>query len=114
MMRLRAALALSAVAIVALLLGGTTASAGRTTIKLDDNFFSPSSKSIKKGTTVRFKWVGEEKHNVVKKKGPGRSFASETTDAPGVHFKKKFKKAGTYRIICTIHADEMKLKLKVN
>jgi plastocyanin len=30
-----------------------------------------------------------------------------------VHYKKKFKKAGTYKLICTVH-DDMKVKLKVN
>jgi plastocyanin len=54
-----------------------------------------------------------EDHNVVKKKGPGGDFASETTDAPGVNFKKKFKKTGRYKLICTIHPDEMVLRLRV-
>ena len=40
-------------------------------------------------------------------------FASDTTDAAGVNFTHKFKKAGTYKIICTLHED-MKMKLKVN
>ena len=104
--------ALAAVAGSALLAGGATGAAS-TTIKLGDNFFSPDKKSVAKGTKVRFKWIGEEKHNVVKQSGPGGAFASETTDAPGVHYTKKFKKAGKYKILCTIHEEDMKLTLKV-
>ena len=104
-------IALVAIAGLALLAGGATGAAS-TTIKLDDNFFSPDSKSVKKGTKVRFKWVGDNPHNVVKASGPGGSFSSETTSKPGVNYTKKFKKAGKYKIVCTIH-DGMDLKLKV-
>ena len=50
---------------------------------------------------------------MTKKKGPGGGFASETTDDRGVNFKHKFKKAGTYKLICTVH-DGMKMKVKVD
>jgi plastocyanin len=103
--------ALAAIAAFALAAGGASGAAS-TTIKVDDNFFSPAKKSVAKGTTVRFNWVGDNPHNVVKRKGPGGSFASETTSKPGVNFTKKFKKAGTYKIVCTIH-DGMNLRLKV-
>jgi plastocyanin len=88
------------------------ATAGKKTVKLGDNFFAPPSLTVKKGTLVRFKWIGENDHNVVKKKGPGKSSASTTTDAPGIHFKKRFKKTGNYKLICTIH-EKMKMGLSV-
>ena len=107
--------ALAAVAaLVALLVPAGGGAASGTTIKLDDNFFAPDKKTVSAGTTVRFKWVGDNDHNVVKSSGPGRAFSSETTDETGVNYTKKFKKAGKYKILCTIHADEMKLTLKVN
>jgi plastocyanin len=106
-----ASIALTAVVGLALLAGGATGAAS-TTIKLDDNFFSPAKKSVKKRTKVRFKWVGSNPHNVVKRSGPGGSFRSQTTSSPGVNYTKKFKKAGKYKIVCTIH-DGMKLTLKV-
>ena len=49
---------------------------------------------------------------MTKKKGPGGGFASATTDTRGVNFQKKFKKAGTYKLICTVH-DGMKMKVQV-
>lgn len=103
------ATAISAV-MVGLVVG--QAAAGKKTVKLGDNFFSPASLTVKKGTLVRFKWIGENDHNVVKKKGPGKPFGSVTTDAPGIHFKKRFKKTGNYKIICTIH-EKMKMGLSV-
>lgn len=103
---------LAAVAAMVALLVPAGGGAAGTTIKVGDNFFAPDKKTVSKGTKVRFKWVGTDDHNVVKQSGPGGSFASETTDDPGVNFTKKFKKSGKYKIICTLH-DEMKLTLKV-
>jgi plastocyanin len=82
------------------------------TIKLKDNFFAPSKKTVRRGTTVRFKWVGINAHNVVKASGPEGRFASRTTWRRGVNFAKKFRKTGTYRLVCTLHSG-MELELKV-
>ena len=103
--------ALVAVGVLALL--GSGAAAAATTIKVDDNFFAPHKKTVSSGTKVKFKWVGSNSHNVTKTKGPGGSFASETTSRKGVNFTKKFKKSGTYKLVCTIHQG-MDMKLKVN
>lgn len=110
----RIALAVCGLAALAILvLGGASAGArGGVTIKLGDDFFDPASAKIAKGTKVRFKWTGADEHNMIKKKGPGGDFSSPRTDERGVNFKHRFRKRGTYRIVCTIH-DEMKLKLRV-
>jgi plastocyanin len=97
----------------ALAIGPAVASAGNPTIRVGNDFFSPDSKTVKRGTTVRFKWDGGVRHNVTKRKGPGGSFKSKTTKKAGVNFQKTFKKTGTYKMICTLHPDEMKLTLKV-
>ena len=86
---------------------------GSKTVKVADDFYSPDSLTISKGTKVKFNWVGNHKHNVVKTKGPGGAFSSTATSADGVNFKHKFTKSGTYKIICTIHP-EMTMKVKVN
>ena len=105
-----AVLVLAATCVFALT--GVAGARGSTTVKLLSKSFSPDKKSISAGTKVKFKWV-DGKHNVVKSKGPGGAIDSGVFDTPGVHFTKKFKKAGTYKLICTIHED-MKLKLNVN
>jgi plastocyanin len=101
------------VAVVLVVAGAGHATAAPTkTIKLKDNFFAPSQKTVKRGTTVRFKWAGLNPHNVVKVSGPGGRFASRTTWRRGVNFKKKFKKVGTYRLVCTLHTG-MEMNLTV-
>lgn len=82
---------------------GVATAAPTTTVKLKDNFFVPSEKTVKRGTTVRFKWAGINPHNVTKTSGPGGRFASRSTWRPGVNFAKKFEKVGTYLLVCTLH-----------
>jgi plastocyanin len=72
--------------------------------------FSPRSVSVARGTTVTFKWTGEEPHNVVVTSGPVR-FRTPVRRA-GATFTRRFTKAGTYRIVCTLH-DGMRLRLTV-
>jgi plastocyanin len=92
--------------------GGLATAAPTKTIKLKDNFFAPSAKTVKRGTTVRFEWAGLNPHNVTKASGPGGRFASRTTWRRGVNFTKKFEKVGTYRLVCTVHSG-MELALTV-
>jgi plastocyanin len=81
-------------------------------VKVGDNYFVRSSGvplvTVKKGTTVRWNWTGHHQHNVVGS-GPA-SFQSDVKKSG--HFARKLKKAGTYTIICSIHAG-MKMKIKV-
>ena len=108
-------LVLATAAVLVLCLAALTAGAGArasATIKVGDDFFSPDKKTVAKGTKVKFNWIGDDKHDIVKASGPGGSFDSGELEGSGVLFKHKFKKAGTYKIICTIHED-MKLKLRV-
>jgi plastocyanin len=99
-------------ALVVAALAGTAGARG-STIKLGDDFFSPTEKTVDAGTKVKFNWIGSDKHNVVKKKGPGGDFASGVLKGSGVLYSHKFKKSGTYKLICTIH-DDMKMTLHVN
>jgi plastocyanin len=107
------ALLITIVGLVMVLGIGPARAAAKTTINLGDNFFAPSSKTIAAGTTVRFNWIGSNPHNVKKARGPGGNFKSKTKSRRGVNFAKRFDKAGVYRLICTIHPEEMRLKLTV-
>lgn len=81
------------------------------TIAIKDDFFSPKSTTVKKGSTVTFRWAGKAPHNVVVKKGPVK-FTSGNPKTSG-SYKKKLTRAGTYRIVCTIHPGmEMTLRVK--
>jgi len=82
---------------------------GATVVKVDDDVFRPASLTVKKGTSVRWKWVGDDPHNVVVTKGPVK-FRSSNKDSGT--YTRKMRKRGTYTIVCTIH-DGMDMKLRV-
>ena len=108
------ALAIAAVALLGLgALGGIAGAAPGATVKVGDNFLRPGQKTVGKGTTIRFKWIGAARHHIVKAKGPGGPVASPPTAKSGVNLVKRFVTTGTYRFICTIHPTEMRLKLIV-
>jgi plastocyanin len=113
MRRRSAAAAIVLATLVVSLPGGSAGAASETTVRVGDFFFAPAQKTVASGTKVKFKWVGSFRHHVVKRSGPGGGFESPATSARGVNLAKRFNKAGTYRIICTIHPEEMRLKLTV-
>ncbi len=79
------------------------------TIKLGDNFFSPSKVTITAGTVVTFKWTGSATHNVTVTKGPKKFTSPNQSDGTYV---RTFTKTGTYKIVCTFHPG-MTLTVKV-
>lgn len=108
------ALLIAAIALVALpAFGGTAMAAPKANVFVGDNFFKPRGKFVRRGTIVRFRWIGNRPHNVVKRRGPGQRFRSRTTRRRGVNFAKRFRRRGNYLLVCTIHPREMRLRLKV-
>lgn len=103
------ALALAVVSVIVVM--AIPAFAATTTIGVRDDFFSPSSKVISKGTTVKFVWKGSAPHNVVATAGSPATFRSGTPKTSGT-FTYKFKRAGLYRILCNVHPG-MRLNLRV-
>jgi plastocyanin len=75
-----------------------------------DLFFDPASITINAGDRVRWRWVGTAPHNVTVTRGP-RKFKSETKSEGS--YRKRLKKTGTYRYICTVHPDDMRGKIVV-
>lgn len=83
------------------------------TITVGNNFLSPAQKTIAAGTKLEFRWVGGERHHIVKTKGPGGDIHSPATGQRGVNLAHTFNKRGSYRFICTFHPTEMHLNLTV-
>ena len=81
-----------------------SAFAATKTITIRDNLFSPKSVSVSKGTTVKWVWRGNAPHNVTFKK---LGEASDTTESGT--FKLRFKQAGTYKYMCTVHGFKGKI-----
>jgi plastocyanin len=84
--------------------------AATTSVQVKDNKFVAKSITVSKGTTVKWVWRGKAPHNVKVTKGPAK-FAS-TTQVKG-SFSKKLTKKGTYTILCTVHAPDMKMTIRV-
>jgi plastocyanin len=80
------------------------------TVQVKDNKFVAKSITVSKGTTVKWVWKGKAPHNVKVTKGPAKF--SSTTQVKG-SFAKKLTKTGTYTILCTIHAPDMKMTIRV-
>ena len=101
------------------LLGATPAAAvaKSKTVRIYDNYFVPDAVKIKRGTTVVWKWPGFDQagdvHDVKLKSGPRgvKKFHSEAA-ATDFSFRRKLKKPGRYRIVCTLH-EEMRMQIRV-
>lgn len=75
------------------------------TVSVTDDQFSPKTVKVKKGSKV--KWVnnGDDDHTTT-----GKGW--DKTLAPGQSYARKFKKAGTFKYVCSFH-NEMTGKVKV-
>ena len=91
------------------------AGAATRTVKVGNDFFSPTSRSIARERTVTWVWVGGVPHDVVAKNRRGRIvFRSKITKRRGYTYSHKFGRSGTYKIICSIHPDSMRMTVKVS
>jgi plastocyanin len=117
---MRKLLAITALALAVALpsvAGGHTPSTAKTyTVKVGDDFFSPTKRTIHKRDIVKWVWVGENgkagqtinEHTIVESKDRFQSLPkTEGT------YKFRFKKAGKFTIYCAEHTDKMKLTVRV-
>ena len=79
-------------------------------IKVGDNYFSPKRKTVRQHTTVTWKFVGNNVHNVTVKRGPVKF--SSPSKVSG-RFRKHMMRKGTYKIVCNIHQGTQRMTLKV-
>lgn len=88
-------LALLAAAAAFCAITGPALGAGKT-VRVDDDRFSAKTVRVTKGSTVTWRWVGDDDHNVA-----GRGFRSPTKDSGT--FRRKFSKRGSFSYRCTLH-----------
>jgi plastocyanin len=74
--------------------------------------FGTSSLRIKSGDTVKFQWTGGLPHNVRISKGPQKGTISKVKKKGTAS--RRFTKAGTYTIVCDVHAPGMKMTVRVS
>lgn len=87
--------------------------AATTDVKLKDNFFKPDEVTITKGDSVRWLWRGDNPHNVAIKKPDSNVVAIRSavkTDGKFVH---RFRKVGTWKVLCEIHPRKMRMNVIV-
>jgi plastocyanin len=90
------------------------------TIKVGDDFFSPTKKTIHKRDVLKWVWVGADRkpgetvneHTVVEATGEKLPKLNSGTKRSGT-YRFRFKKVGSYRILCADHPEDMILKVKV-
>jgi plastocyanin len=108
------------VAGAALLVSAAPAHAAKTpkkTIRLFDDYFTPDSTKVRKGTIVTWRWPGFEEaggvHDVKLKTAPKhvKKFQSEAA-ASDYSFKRRLKVPGLYKFVCTYHID-MRMTIRV-
>jgi plastocyanin len=99
--------------ILALALAAPAAAKPRN-IKIGDDYYvragKPPTVKVTKGRTVKWNWTGSRQHNVVVQSGPV-IFQSDLMRSGS--FKRKMKRTGKYKIICSIHAPDMAMTLRV-
>ena len=96
--------------------GHTTSTAKTYTVKVGDDFFSPTKRTIHKRDIVKWVWVGEDgkpgatinEHTIVESKDRFKSL-SKTEGT----FRYRFKKTGKFTILCADHPDTMKVTITV-
>jgi plastocyanin len=95
---------LAAALAAAAALAGTPAK----TIKVGDDYYGPAKVTVKRGTTVKWKWLADnaDSHDVKLAKAPKgvRKFRSASA-ATDYTYSKKLTMPGTYRIVCSLHQD---------
>jgi plastocyanin len=92
----------------ALLSAAPALGAARKTVAVGDNYLTPGKLTVKRGTTVTWRWPGYDQsgdvHDVGLVAGPKgvKKFRSEAAST-GYTFSRKLTVPGTYRLSCSLH-----------
>jgi plastocyanin len=84
------------------------AMAATKTTTLQDDFFTKGKLTVKKNTTVVWKWKTDDEHTVTDLNG---GFGSKQTNKGT--FKHKFKKKGKFTVYCLVHPTQMRQRIVV-
>jgi len=108
---------LAALAVVAAAIAVPALATTRTVKVGPGTRFTRSSKTLRtltihKGDKIKFEYTGSLPHNVVISRGPTKGTIART-HGRGYKKSKTFTRAGTYTILCQIHAPNMKFTLHV-
>jgi len=85
--------------------------AGDAAVEVGDFFYRTGNISVPRGATIRWRFDGQEPHNVTIANGP-RGFSSDRLRGGGV-YEKTLDQPGTYRIFCELHPVQMSQRVIV-
>jgi len=116
-MRLATCTVLAILGILTASLAPATAGSSQRTVKVGDNWFVKDTSgtpkiTVRRGTTIKFRFVGNSVHDVVGYRGGKRKFESPLKSSGS--YRKKLSKAGTFKLVCSIHgASDQSMKIVV-
>lgn len=116
MKRSLAASAVLALALVPVLPTGAGGAPQKRTIKVEDNFFSPTKLTVNRGSTVTFRWpAASDSHDVKLERGPRgeRRWSSPEIAGSEFAYRRKLTRPGRYSVVCTLHETEMRMTITV-
>lgn len=108
-----------ATGLVALILPVSALGGGASaTVKVADDFFSPSTVKVEPGERVEWKWDGSNSnvHRVTLSdapKGVDKKDFSSKSGVTAVKFNPRFQRRGSYDFICQFHPTLMQMTVKV-
>ena len=113
--RLRAAALVALTAATVLLPAAALGAAhGGPTVRIIDNAFLRDRQRpvvrIDAGTTITWRWASRQSHSVLVGSGPERFSSPIRNHGTFAH---RFVRAGTYRIVCSLHAPGMRMTVRV-
>jgi plastocyanin len=97
----------------------TTAARGKAkVIRVGDDFFAPNSVHVGRGRVISWVWSGRNKntHNVRLRRAPGgvaKSRFRSPSRRRNFRFSRRMGRPGRYVFVCSFHAPEMRLVVRV-
>ncbi len=89
------------------------AHAATTDVLVKDDFFKPDRVTINKGDRVLWRWRGDDVHNVAIKRPGSSKIAVASAFKTRGRFAHRFRRVGTWRILCESHPRKMRMKVIV-
>ena len=108
---------IAALAGAALISAAPAHGAARKSVTVGDNYFTPQTQTVKRGTAITWRWPGYAQagdvHDVGLASGPKgvKRFRSEAAST-GYRYGRKLTVPGTYKLNCSLH-HEMRMTIKV-
>lgn len=94
--------------------GAAKPRAAAASVRVGNNFFSPTFTSVRRGRVVTWAWTGGRRHNVTGMTRTGRVvFRSRTASRAGFRYSHRFRRRASYRVICTLHPRSMRMTVRV-